>query len=105
MQRLGVLKKNHADEQYLARRNLRELPETIDRLSQRLAGLLADRTTAEAHANDLLRVGNGTPAREDALAILGEGLDALPKQVSNTHRYPLGVYHGLKFGLICCSVS
>src|SRR6266853_2510549 len=36
LQRLTVLKKNHADEQYLARRRLRELPETIDRLTQRL---------------------------------------------------------------------
>src|SRR5262249_55142373 len=30
LQRLTVLKKNHADEQYLARKRLRELPETID---------------------------------------------------------------------------
>jgi hypothetical protein len=100
LQRLSVLKKNHADEQYLARRNLRELPETIGRLSQRLTGLEADRVTAAAHADDRLTVGKRTPAREEALAILGASLDALPKQVSNTHRYPLGVYRGLKFGLI-----
>ena len=37
LQRLAVLKKNHADEQYLARRSVRELPETIDRLTKRLA--------------------------------------------------------------------
>src|SRR5439155_14677998 len=37
LQRLTVLKKNHADEQYLARRNLRTLPETIAGLKQRLA--------------------------------------------------------------------
>ena len=29
LQRLAILKRNHADEQYVARRNLRELPETI----------------------------------------------------------------------------
>ena len=32
LQRLAILKKNHADEQYLARRSLRDLPETIARL-------------------------------------------------------------------------
>src|SRR5438309_3235274 len=37
LQRLIVLKKNHADEQYLARRRLRELPETIESLNRRLA--------------------------------------------------------------------
>src|SRR5207248_3134544 len=36
LQRLSVLKKNHADEQYLARRRLRELPEMISGLSRRL---------------------------------------------------------------------
>ena len=33
LQRLSVLKKNHADEQYLARQNLRKLPNTIASLS------------------------------------------------------------------------
>ena len=35
LQRLAILKKNHADEQYLARRSVRELPETIARLTKR----------------------------------------------------------------------
>ena len=39
LQRLAVLKKNHADEQFLARRHLRILPETIDTLKKRLADL------------------------------------------------------------------
>src|ERR1700738_4489871 len=42
LQRLTILKKNHADEQFLTRRNLRQLPETIDRLTKRLSGLTAD---------------------------------------------------------------
>src|SRR3979409_1135910 len=50
LQRLAILKKNRADEQYLARRNLRELPQTIARLSERLAALTADLTTARGHA-------------------------------------------------------
>src|SRR5438128_9037790 len=63
LQRLSVLKRNHADEQYLARRNLRELPRTIERLSQRLAGLTADRETATSHADDPITVGSHTCSR------------------------------------------
>ena len=33
LQRLAILRKNHADEQFLARRALRELPDTIARLN------------------------------------------------------------------------
>src|SRR6202023_90698 len=36
LQRLTLLKRNHLDEQYVARRSLRTLPETIASLSQRL---------------------------------------------------------------------
>src|SRR5438034_4975406 len=52
LQRLSILKKNHADEQYLARRSLRELPAAIARLEQRASGLAADLATAAAHAHD-----------------------------------------------------
>src|SRR5438128_10396471 len=41
LQRLTILKKNHADEQYLARRKLRELPATVAELTQRLSDLTA----------------------------------------------------------------
>ena len=63
LQRLTVLKKNHADEQYLARRSLRELPETIASLSQRLANLTADLDTAKAHADDDITIGDRSSAR------------------------------------------
>jgi hypothetical protein len=39
IQRLTMLKKNHADEQFLARRNLRDLPGMIERMTERLAAL------------------------------------------------------------------
>src|SRR5271169_1943463 len=39
LQRLSLLKRNYLDEQFLARRNLRELPPTIARLTERLADL------------------------------------------------------------------
>src|SRR5207244_742571 len=42
LQRLAVLRRNHADEQYIARRKVKELPEHIDRLERRLAALEAD---------------------------------------------------------------
>src|SRR5438874_8205098 len=66
LQRLTLLKKNHADEQYLARRSLRELPQTIERLSRRLTNLAADQATATAHADDTLTVGSRAVSWEDA---------------------------------------
>jgi N12 class adenine-specific DNA methylase len=100
LQRLNVLKKNHADEQYLARRSLKQLPEDIERLSQRLAGLTADKATAKAHADDPLTIGSRTYSGADAFDMLGNALDALPLKVSETRRFPLGRYSGLTFGLI-----
>src|SRR5204863_3723337 len=52
LQRLAVLRKNHLDEQYVARRGVRDLPGTIASLSQRLANLTADWETVTAHAAD-----------------------------------------------------
>ena len=56
LQRLAILKKNHADEQYLARRNLRDLPDDIKRLEKRLEGLTADMATMAAN--------DGIPSQE-----------------------------------------
>ena len=63
LQRLAILKKNHADEQYLARRSIRELPETIDRLTKRVADLTADLATLAAHAGDPITIGDRPYAR------------------------------------------
>ena len=52
LQRLTLLKKNHLDEQYVARRSVRDLPATIASLSERLSKLTADEATATAHADD-----------------------------------------------------
>ncbi len=100
LQRLSVLKKNHADEQFLARRSLRDLPASIARLSQRLADLTADLDTVTAHAADPLTIGKQPVARDDATALLGQALDALPRTASEPRRFPLGIYRGLRFGLI-----
>ena len=95
LQRLSVLKRNHADEQYLARRNLRELPETISRLSKRIADLSADLVAAKAHAGDPVTIGGRACSPEDAVAVLGQALDTLPQTVRETKRFPLGTYRGL----------
>jgi N12 class adenine-specific DNA methylase len=97
LQRLAILKKNHADEQFLARRAIRELPGTIDRLENRLAALSADQTTSLAHASDPLTI---TGRSGDATAALGDRLDTLPEKVRETRRFPIGCYHGLAFGLV-----
>jgi N12 class adenine-specific DNA methylase len=57
LHRLHILQKHHADEQYLARRQLRALPAEIERLARRLAALTQDIATAEAHATQPVTIG------------------------------------------------
>src|SRR5713226_520000 len=45
LQRLTILKRNHLDEQYVARRSVRDLPGIIAGLSRRLADVTADLAT------------------------------------------------------------
>src|SRR5690606_21916308 len=75
LQRLAVLKKHHADEQYLARRSLRELPESIARLEQRIADLTSDLATLVAHADDPITVSGRPYNRADATEVLGRRLE------------------------------
>src|SRR5262249_44094850 len=96
LQRLTMLKKNHAGEQYLARRSVRDLPATIASLSQRLAHLSADRDTALAHADDAVFLEGQPCSREDVISVLGKQLDAWPNYVSQTRRFPLGTFRGLR---------
>jgi hypothetical protein len=100
LQRLAVLKKNHADEQYLARRKLRELPDTIEAFSERLSALSADLATAAAHAADPITIGTRACSQRDAPDALGHRLDSLPRQVGEIRRFPLGMYRGLRFGIV-----
>jgi hypothetical protein len=100
LQRLTLLKKNHLDEQFVARRSVRDLPGTIASLSERVSNLTADQATAGAHASDPITIGSRSCAREDAPGVLASQLDAVPRNVGETRRVPLGVYRGLRFGLI-----
>ncbi len=100
LQRLAVLKKNHADEQYVARRSIRELPETIARLTRRVADLTADMGTLAGHDSDPIAIGDHAYAEADAIKPLGKHLNSIPDHVHETRRYPLGVYRGLTFGIV-----
>jgi len=98
LQRLAILRKSHMDEQYIARRNLRDLPGAIERLTQRLDGLTADQATMKAHEEDAIII--GSRATGDPLAALGQALDAMPLFVMQDRRVPLGTYRGLRFGMV-----
>jgi len=100
LQRLTLLKKNHLDEQYVARRSVRDLPGTIANLSDRLSNLTADQTKAATHASDSLAIGGRTYRGEDIPAVLGNRLEALPKHAQETTRVPIGTYRGLSFGIV-----
>ena len=100
LQRLALLKKNHMDEQYVARRSVGDLPGIIAGLSERVSNLMADKATAAEHAADPTVIGGRTILRDDVPAVLGGQLDALPLFVRETTRVPLGTYQGLRFGLV-----
>lgn len=100
LQRLGTLRKHHADEQFLARRNVRDLPEAIGRLHKRLSALEADAETARSHEDAPVLIDGDSCPRERLLGVLGARLDALPAEVNETRRFPLGRIRGLSFGVV-----
>jgi N12 class adenine-specific DNA methylase len=100
LQRLTLLKKSHLDEQYVARRSVRDLPATIASLKESLSKLTADEMTATTHASDQITIGKQTWSHQDTPTVLGRKLDALPKTVSEPTRLPLGIYRGLRFGIV-----
>jgi N12 class adenine-specific DNA methylase len=100
LQRLAILKKNHADEQYLARRNLRDLPGKIVRLTERLTALDADGATVAATADRSMMIEGREIGSDMLLSVLGERLFSLPPRVSQRHPVVLGDYRGLAFGII-----
>ncbi len=96
LQRLSILRKSHADEQYLSRKKLKELPDYIERLTTRLSGLKADATTASKDDRICVR---GHCSHEEALARLASDLNRIPTKSERHQKYPLGNFHGLEFGL------
>jgi len=100
LQRLTLLKKNHLDEQYVARRKVRDLPDFISSQNDWLVKLTADEQTVEQHEGDLITIGKHPLARDDVTAVLGRRMDALPFSVREPTRVPIGTYRGLAFGVI-----
>jgi N12 class adenine-specific DNA methylase len=100
LQRLSVLKKQHADEQYVARRSLRDLPGTIDSLRLRLSDLGSDHANWTAYADQPLKIGGREVSRDKEVEALGNALASLPAVVSETRRVRLGVWRGLYFGVV-----
>jgi hypothetical protein len=88
LQRLLVLKKHHADEQFLAWRKLRELPGDITRLERHRDGLGQDIATATAHECDPIVIGERRYSREDAPEALTLRLKTLPALVPQRTRSP-----------------
>jgi hypothetical protein len=97
---LVLLKRNHLDEQFMARRAVRNLPEVITAQQEHMAKLSADMATVRAHADDAIVIGEYPCPRADLIAVLGKRLEALPAAVSQTTPAPIGRYRGLTFGLV-----
>ena len=97
LQRLTVLRRNHSDEQFLARRRKKELPDMIGHYEKRIAGLTADMETMDG--NDGITIAGRSYSHKDAVAVLGGVLDSLPLSVYEKRYFPLGTYRGLKFGI------
>ncbi len=100
VQRLTLLKRSHADEQYRARQQVKRLPEDIERLTRKAEACDADHALAAA-SGDTITVG-GRVYRDREKAI--EAMNALLKQhlanvVSTTRRWEVGVYRGLRLTL------
>ena len=100
LQRLTILKKNHSDEQYLARRSVRDLPITIEDLAERIAGLSQDMATSSRYREGDISIGDRRLAPKEIEMVLGGSLDLLPKFVQEPRTFPLGKYRGLTFGIV-----
>ena len=98
LQRLHLLKKQHLDEQFVARRSVRNLPTAIARLSARLVNLTADQATA--HAHDRIVIGDQPCSLDRAPGAIATLLESIPKHVGQMQRVPFGIYRGLRFGMV-----
>lgn len=99
LQRLAILRKNHHDEQFLARRKVRDLPAEIERLATRLEELKADEATLSDATHSELTLDGHTVLRDQQQAAIAEKLARVPEHVSQARQFRLGTYHGLEFGI------
>jgi N12 class adenine-specific DNA methylase len=95
VQRLSVLRRGHADEQFLARRAVRELPNRITHQETHLKQLNQDWQTVQQSWEGLLVRGRAIP-EGDAVSALSGVLESVPEHVDRPRQFPLGQFHGLK---------
>jgi N12 class adenine-specific DNA methylase len=100
LQRMAILRKNHLDEQFVARRKVHDLPATLRNLRQRLENLQADHETCKQHTGPAVQIGERPISQDDLAAVLGGRLETLKARVPNHQRVLLGKYHGLSFGML-----
>jgi N12 class adenine-specific DNA methylase len=100
LQRLAILRKNHLDEQYVARLRVKELPQTIEHLSERITNLHADRQTVQERSDSGIQITKHWMPREDLLEALDKRLELLPSKVVDSLTISLGSFKGLEFGVI-----
>ncbi len=100
LQRLTLLKRNHLDEQFVARRSVRDLPNIIQSYTERLAKLTTDKATIDAHEGRAFMLGDRTYPHEDIPALLASRLESLSGSAHASPRVSLGHYRGLRFGVI-----
>jgi hypothetical protein len=99
LQRLGILKKNHQDEQYVARRSVRNLPQAIADLTERLRNFTTDAETIGSHHAEPMQIDGRVCRRDEEAEILREKLESLPAVVLEPVEVSIGIYRGLEFGL------
>jgi len=100
LQRLAVLRKNHSDEQFLARRKVRELPDTIAHLETKIAQLATDSEKLTSHAEAPCMIDELPCPRDQVISRLSEKLESLPKSIYESKKFHLGTYRGIPFGVV-----
>lgn len=100
VKRLAILKKNHTDEQFLARRNLKTLPQKIDEFRSRIDALEKDQATVAEHERARTEIDGRSVAARDVVDVLASVMQRLPQHVVSHRRDELGRFRGLTFGII-----
>jgi N12 class adenine-specific DNA methylase len=100
LQRLAILRKNHLDDQYVARRRVRDLPDIIAGMNSRLAAMQADQQAMHEHHGDGMRISGRRLSREDLIESLDQRLERLPSKVVEPKTIPLGTWNGLECGIV-----
>lgn len=105
LQRLNILRKNHADDQFLIRRKLKDLPTLIDRLTRYSENLQSDLSTMKTNAYTPMKIGSRSVLSDEAFGVLSEVLERLPENVERRREYSIGEYEGLEFGVVLSPFS